>query len=376
VNYESLKTFFVSKINVDAKGNYKSSDIELVEAAKAFDCIIWDESHKCKEPTAQVSKICMALAMGREYRICMTGTAVVNKPKDLFTQLCIIGQLGNLFKERKYFFERYCGGYSGRGGTNLKELQSILKNTCYYRRNKSEVWQEMPAITRTVVKCEITNRQKYKDCQNDLKTYLETVGKSAKEVQRSMRAEIMVRFMKLLSIAAKGKLESVYEILSEAIENEQKYVLFADSRDVIASVFDKFKKHATFINGLLSQEQREVNKTKFLTDPECFIFVVSLKVGGTGMDGLQHVCSRGGFIQFPWHPAMSDQAEARLHRTGQKESVGFDYFLGVDTVDERVWDIIESKRGVSMQVLGSEDAAEVDTVDMINSLFDIRKNRD
>lgn len=366
-NYESLKKFFVVKINKDKDGKFKSKDVELTTATQLFDCVIFDESHKVKESTTQTSKFCMALATGREYRFCLTGTALVNKPINLFTQLAILGYFNPRFDlpfgTPDHFKKRYCGGYSGQGATNLQELGNLMKRTCYYRREKREVFSEMPKIMRNMIPVEITNRHEYEKAENSLATYLREIeGKSSKEIEKSLRAEIMVTFQKCLHISALGKLEAVFDRIDEIMEADEKYLLFAINHDVIDLVMKRYISAVKY-TGSENADQRAKAISTFTNNPRCQLIVISIDAGGTGLDGLQKVCSRGGFIQFPWHPAKANQAEARLDRIGQLERVGFDYFIGQDTRDERVMEIIEAKRNITAEVFGEEMTAEVNFLD-------------
>lgn len=360
-NYESLKSFFVNKINKKPSGKFTSFDIELTDACKYFDAIIIDECHRVKDRSTLQAKICHALARGREYRLLLSGTPFVNKHKDFFTQLNILGNLTNLFQSEKYFMDRYCGGASGGKNENGNELQAILKNHCYYRRNMREVFSEMPNVVRNIIYCELPEfyKKEYEKCESNLQDYLVKLEKSPEEIRRSMKIEALRIFMLSLHISALGKLESVYERIEEMIECEKKYVLFCVNVDIVEAVYKKFQHCAVFMNGKQTFDEKMEAKNKFINNKKCFLLVASIKVVGTGVDGLQQVCNNGGFIQSPWNPAESDQGEARLKRIGQLMQCTFDYFLGTGTKDERVYQIIEDKRADSINVLGSEDTATV-----------------
>jgi SWI/SNF-related matrix-associated actin-dependent regulator 1 of chromatin subfamily A len=126
-----------------------------------------DESHKCKDGTTQQAKFVMGITKGKEYVYELTGTPVVNKPKDLIPQLIILNRLTDIVSHipdatgrdksgYRRFLNRYCGG--GNDATNLKELNYRLNKYCFYRREKMEVLKDLPAKLRQVVLCEISNR--------------------------------------------------------------------------------------------------------------------------------------------------------------------------------------------------------------------------
>ena len=56
--------------------------------------------------------------------------------------------------------------------------------------------------------------------------------------------------------------------------------------------------------------------------------------------------SNVAFLDLEWTPAMHDQAEDRLHRIGQEESVTAWYLLAAQTIDETMIELIARKRGI------------------------------
>jgi len=73
--------------------------------------------------------------------------------------------------------------------------------------------------------------------------------------------------------------------------------------------------------------------------------------------------SRVAFVEFPWTFADCEQAEDRAHRIGQKNSVNCYYFLGKNTIDESIWDIIQTKKDIANDVTGTDDQVPEKTVD-------------
>ena len=107
VNYESLRKYFVRRINKSEKWTLK--DVEFHNTIKLFKSVIIDESHKVKSTATQQSKFCKGITAGKEWIILLTGTPVVNKPNDLICQLAIMDRMNDL-GGWKYFTSRYCSG--------------------------------------------------------------------------------------------------------------------------------------------------------------------------------------------------------------------------------------------------------------------------
>lgn len=163
-NYESLKKFFVE----DFAGGVTRS-IKLKPVAGLFKCVIIDESHRCKSSKTQQSKICYRLCQGKEYRFLLTGTPSINGPGDLIQQLKIMNRLDD-FGGYKSFEANFMQG--PRQASNLDMLNWRLWNTCFFRREKAKVLDQLPDKMRQVVNVDITNRKEYQDAEHDLISYL------------------------------------------------------------------------------------------------------------------------------------------------------------------------------------------------------------
>jgi len=82
--------------------------------------------------------------------------------------------------------------------------------------------------------------------------------------------------------------------------------------------------------------------------------------------------SRVAFVELPWHPADSEQCEDRCHRIGQVDSVQCTYFLGKNTIDEWIYQIINDKRAVANTITGAKDDVEQSVMDGIINLFTMK----
>ena len=77
---------------------------------------------------------------------------------------------------------------------------------------------------------------------------------------------------------------------------------------------------------------------------------------GTGVDGLQKVCSNGFFIELPVKPSLLVQAIGRLERMGQKNSINISYLLALNTIDMKIWEVLKEKKNITDTVIkGYED---------------------
>ena len=366
VNYESLKKYFVQSINKPTPDTkLRINHIQFKKQfTDMFKSVIIDESHRVKSTATQQTKFTKGICTGKEYIYALTGTPVINKPKDLIAQLGIIDQMP-AFGGYTNFVNRYCSGPNE--ASNLRELNFKLTSTCFYRRDKKDVLKELPDKMRQIALCEIATRKEYVDAEADLVKYLRKYKDADDDkVARALRGEIMVTIGILKNISARGKLADVCEFVDDIIESGEKLVLFAHLREVI----DALKKHypkAVTITGADDNVARQNAIDSFQNNPKTQLIICSIKAAGVGLT--LTAASRVAFVELPWTAADCDQCEDRCHRIGQKDSVTCTYFLGSNTIDEKIYKIIQAKRDIAKQITGSQEQIEENIVNMIMDLF-------
>lgn len=370
-NYDSLKKFFVLSMPEKLKSTGKKSDnghsreYVMRETINLFSSVIVDESHRCKNENTLTSKLTLRITHKKPHVFALSGTPVVNKPADLWPQLAIINRL-HLFGGKKGFLERYCEG--GRGANNLKELNYLLRKHCFFRREKNEVLTDLPAKQRQMIECDITTREEYRRAVRDFSSYLKANGCGDADIARKMKGEIMVKISVLRQISARGKLNEVKEYVEDILAAGEKVVLFCNLHEIVDALKSMFPGAMT-ITGRDSDQDKQAAVDRFQTDPKCQVGILNIRAGGVGHT--LTASSRVGFVEFPWHPADCVQCEDRCHRIGQEDNVMAAYFLGKDTIDERLFEIIMEKMEIVNAVTGSSDQMEMEVVSKIIDLFNI-----
>lgn len=363
VNYESLKKYFVQRIK-KAEG-WTLRDVEFRNSINLFKSVIIDESHRCKSASTQQAKFCKGICTGKEWVIELTGTPVVNRPKDLIPQLAILNRMED-FGGYKPFVNRYCSGQ--REASNLKELNFNLWQYCMFRREKSLVLTDLPDKIRQVNTCEITNRKEYMDAERDLIMYLQKYKDADDDkIEKALRGEVMVKIGILRNISARGKVRDVIEFVKDFRENGKKIILFCSLHEVV----DQLKRYfptAVSVTGRESPDEKQRAVDAFQNNPKADIIICSIKAAGVGLT--LTASSNVAFVDFPWTYADCCQCEDRAHRIGQKDSVTCYYFLGRRTIDEKVYRIIQEKKNIANAVTGSTEDIEENIVDMVARIFD------
>jgi SWI/SNF-related matrix-associated actin-dependent regulator 1 of chromatin subfamily A len=369
VNYESLRKYFVRRITKAEKWTLK--DVEFHNTIKLFKSVIIDESHKVKSTATQQTKFCKGIASGKEYIILLTGTPVVNKPKDLVAQLGIMDRMIDM-GGWKGFMLRYCSGPNQ--ASNLKELNYKLWQHCFFRREKSKVLTQLPDKVRQIVSCEITNRKEYMDAERDLIDYLKRYKEADDEkIQKSLKGEVMVRIGILKDITARGKLKEVIDFVKDFRENGKKIILFCNLHEIVDRLMIAFPS-AVCVTGRQNMQEKQASVDAFQKNPKTDVIICSIKAASAGIT--LTAASDVAFIELPWTYADCDQVESRAHRIGQKDSVNCYYLLGRRTIDQKLYRIIEEKKHISNAVLGAEDNIQTNIVDMMANLFDTNEEEE
>ena len=93
---------------------------------------------------------------------------------------------------------------------------------------------------------------------------------------------------------------------------------------------------------------------RFQTDPNCQLFLISLKAGGVG---LNLTAADYVFILDPWwNPAVEAQAVDRAHRIGKSRQVFAYRLIAKDTVEEKVLELQATKRDLADAILSADNS--------------------
>jgi SWI/SNF-related matrix-associated actin-dependent regulator of chromatin subfamily A-like protein 1 len=226
----------------------------------------------------------------------------------------------------------------------------------------------LPEKTRQKIIVEISNKEEYDTALNDLAYYLrEYKQKTDAEIKRSLRGEVMVRIGVLKQISARGKVKSVMENIKDTLEQDEKIVLFGHHREVLNEFKEKLRGVCVSITGEENSNQRQYSIDSFQNDVSTKIAICSITSAGVGLTLTAGRITM--FIEMGWHPAIMEQAEDRQHRLGQRKEVHCVYFLGQDTIDEWIYDLIEKKREVSDAITGCTEDIEWNVVESVIDLI-------
>jgi non-specific serine/threonine protein kinase len=321
--------------------------------------VVLDEAQAIKNAGARQARVVKTLRA--RTRLCLTGTPVENRLADLWSlfDFLLPGLLGSIkkFGEWTRHLER-AGGFGP-----LRKLVGPY----ILRRLKTDprVISDLPDKTEMLAWCSLTKVQAvlYQKAVEELRARLA----AADGMQR--RGTILAFLMRFKQICnhpsqwlgdgtwapeASGKLARLREIAEQVESKQEKMLVFTQFRETTAPL-------AAFLAGVLGRPglvlhgQVPVGKRKQLVDafqgddgPP--FFVLSLKAGGTGLN----LTAASHVVHFDrwWNPAVENQATDRAFRIGQKKNVLVHKLVCKGTIEERIDELITSKRELAEQVVG------------------------
>ena len=142
-----------------------------------------------------------------------------------------------------------------------------------------------------------------------------------------------------------GKFAEVCRAVESVVSEGHKVLMFSSfvkHLNLFRAQFDSIGLKYTYLTGSQSQNQRKSAVQSFQSNPNCPIFLISLKAGGVG---LNLTAADYVFILDPWwNPAAELQALNRAHRIGQDKNVFVYRFISGNTIEEKIQRLQERKR--------------------------------
>jgi SNF2 family DNA or RNA helicase len=361
-------------------------DIEILKTIDWGGTIL-DEAQNIKNPKTKQAR--SARLIKADYRIALTGTPIENNVGDLWSIMEFLntGFLGSQADFKRNFLMPIQANRDAAVVDNLKKLTSPF----ILRRLKSDktIIKDLPNKMEMKVYCNLTKEQAslYQALVNDVENALE----STDGIQR--KGLVLATLTKLKQICnhpaqylgeskplenRSGKLARLTEMLEEIIEVDERALIFTQfvemGKIVQQHLQETFGQEVIFLHGGVPKKARDKMIDRFQEDAAGpHIFVLSLKAGGTGLNltRANHVFHYDRW----WNPAVEDQATDRVYRIGQTKNVQIHKFLCAGTLEERIDDMLEHKKGLADSIVGGDEAwlTELSTEDLKN-LFQLQKD--
>ncbi len=339
--------------------------------ATAWNVVVVDEAQAIKNPGAKQTRAVKQLKAAT--RIALTGTPIENRLGDLWSIFDFInpGLLGSA-KQFSGFVKRLAERPENAFGP-LRELARPY----ILRRMKTDksIIADLPDKTEVKAYCPLSRKQAalYEEAVRELAAELA----DAEGIQR--RGTVLAFLMRFKQICNhpsqwlgdnswaeedSGKLARLRDIAEEIASRQEKALVFTQFREITAPLAaflgSVFGRPGLVLHGETAVARREDLVRAFQEDEGVPFFVLSLKAGGAGLN----LTAASHVIHFDrwWNPAVENQATDRAFRIGQTRNVLVHKFVCRGTVEDKIDQLIESKRSLAGDFL--QAGAEMQLTEM------------
>jgi hypothetical protein len=333
--------------------------LSLVE----WDRLLLDEAQDAKNPRTKRHRALRRIP--RRRALALTGTPIENRLGELWAIMDLVNP--GLLGSREAFERTFARPIELRRDTHALERLRSLVGPFVLRRAKDapEVELDLPPITITKVACRLTVEQ--------ASLYRATVDRWMPRIEEherrfDRRGAVLAMLGQLKQVCnhpeivlpsgralegRSGKLERLVEIL-DAVPADDKALVFTQypGFDRLAPhLAERLGREVGFFHGGLSAAARDDLLGRFDDAAGPSFLVISLRAGGRGLNlpAANHV------VHFDrwWNPAVEQQATDRVHRLGQRKHVYVSSLICTATVEERIDELLESKRELAEKVIAA-----------------------
>jgi len=340
-------------------------DIEKIEQV-SFALAVFDEIQYVKNSATRTYRA--AKAVRAQMNLGLTGTPIENTVTELkaLLDLTTAGYLGS----DADFISRYVDPIEAEQNAARRKELSRLVAPFTLRRLKQSVLTELPAKIEDLRTCRLSDDQ--------VKLYRDAVEKRGRDLQEVLQNDGQpVPYMHIFALLnllkqicdhpalvekdtanydryRSGKWDLFCELLVESLDSGQKVVIYSQYLgmiDIIAAFLQELKVGYVSLTGK-SRNRGDIIQ-RFNEEPDCRVYVGSLRAGGTGID----LVAASVVIHYDrwWNAAKEDQATDRVHRIGQRRGVQVFKLVTEGTLEEKIAAIIAKKRKLQDSVVKEDD---------------------
>ena len=335
-------------------GTLRRDVLQLRE--QQFDYIVLDEAQTIKNAASQVAKASRLLKAN--YRVAMSGTPIENHLGDLWSIFEFLnpGMLG-----RSSLFKVYAADAQD---PHSREMLRKGLHPFILRRTKAQVANDLPEKIEQTIYCTMGKEQQrlYDEMREHYRVSL--LGMVKEQGIAKSQMHVLEALLRLRQAAchpalldknrtedgSSAKLDVLSTQLTELSQEGHKALVFSQ----FTSLLEIVKKHLDekgivyeYLDG--QTRDRKARVERFQSDPDCPVFLISLKAGGLG---LNLTAAEYVFLLDPWwNPAVEAQAIDRAHRVGQTNRVFAYRLICKGTVEEKIADLQKQKRELADAIL-------------------------
>lgn len=341
-------------------GTLRNDAIEFKDIQ--FDYIILDEAQAIKNADTASSKA--ARLLKGNHRLALSGTPIENHLGELWSLFDFLnpGMLGSasVFK--------MTGNAARNPDDEMRKLLAQSLRPFILRRTKEQVAKDLPPKLEQTLFCELEppQRKLYDELRDHYRNSL--LGRIDSEGIGKSKILILEALLRLRQAAChpglinperskdpSAKLDMLLPQLLEVIDEGHKVLVFSQFTSflsILKGYLDTEGVIYEYLDGRTRDRQGRVER--FQTDPDCKLFLISLKAGGLG---LNLTAAEYVFLLDPWwNPAVEAQAIDRAHRIGQTEKVFAYRLIAKGTVEEKVMELQNTKRDLADAIINADNS--------------------
>ncbi len=332
-----------------------------------WDVVALDEAQAIKNPDAKRAQA--ARTLDARHRIALTGTPIENRLEELWSLLQFLAP--GLLGPRATFRREVAIPVERFGDQAAAEALQQTLAPFLLRRTKSDptILPDLPEKIERRLYCTLSEEQRAL-YEQVVEEGLSAVAGAEGGMARRGRVLAMLTALKqvcnhpshYLGDAGpfperSGKLDALSDLLDAIRDGEERALVFTQYR----KMGDRLQAHlanlgieAPFLHGGVSADGRAAMVDRFQQRADGpLVFLVSLRAGGTGLN----LTRASHVVHFDrwWNPAVEDQATDRAHRIGQRSDVVVHKLVTEGTLEERIDTLLEEKRSLAQQVVGSAE---------------------
>ncbi len=339
-------------------------DIEFYKTIPFAYCILDEAQHIKNRGTRNAKSVKM---MQASHKLILTGTPIENSLDELWSLFDFL--MPGLLSSYDRFLEKYIRNPQQNGTKNLETLRKKV-SPFILRRMKKDVLTDLPSVSDIVYHCHLSETQKelYQSYAESAREELSKLVK--KEGFDRVQIHVLATLTRLKQICChpaifakespesgdSAKYDMLLELLQNLMEAKHKTVIFSQYTRMLNIMRNDLQKMGIpfeYLDG--SSKNRLGIVKKFNEDEKIPIFLVSLKAGGSGLN----LVGADTVIHYDmwWNPAVENQATDRVHRIGQKNSVSSYKLITLNTIEEKIVELQNRKRGLVKKVVSSDEEA-------------------
>lgn len=327
----------------------------VTNLSEPFDLVVIDEAQRIKNKSSTTSKTVRNIARKRSWAL--TGTPIENTVEDLFG-----------------IFEFVAPGALNPFMSN-RELKNELSDYVL-RRTKEMVIEDMPPKLIRDTELSLTSEQaaNYEQAEKEGVIKLSDLGD---EITVKHVFELVLRLKQICNFdpatGASSKLELLESDLEEVAASGQKMIVFSQWVKSLDQISEKLQRFNPLpYHGRIPSKKRDAILDEFKNSDDRHVILMSYGAGAVGLN-LQF-CRYVYLFDRWWNPAVEDQAINRAHRIGAAGSVTVTRMIMAGTIEQRIHEILESKRELFNEILSDQPAPKNRglTSDEIFGLFNLK----